>query len=502
MGYKTQNLEIELKGSLTQNIKLAPEEFSLDEVTIVAETTTVRQLIDKKVIDVGNDILSSGGNAATVLSQLSEVDADENGSISLRGNSNVQVLVNGKPSPLSASELLLQIPASEIKTIEVITSPSAKYRADGLTGIINILTKNKVRKGITNSNSISYNSLNEYSGSSSLSYGTNKVNYTVGGYYRKSGLEGKRTRQRIGTLPYLDEGANKYRGEIYRLNAGIDWFINKSNEFSWSVNFSNNEHSTDTDKTILRTGDPSIFQKNFSGHVHKTLQLNGNYRHTFKNEEDFIELDIDFAKNNNILKGFFEPNIAVLDNKVDNEILSSNIALDNSFKLGESLKLESGYLWFQQELDNKRKLFDEVGIETSEELYTTKQSTHALYAQTKYDRDKFGIQVGLRGELFKRKAEFITDNTNVDKTFADLFPSLHLKYTPNETSTFGLGYNRRTFRPRLYQINPISSQSDEFSFRRGNPNLNSEFSNNIDLTYQFKKRENEYFFNSFLSKSQ
>ena len=104
-----------------------------------------------------------------------------------------------------------------------------------LTGIINILTKKKVRKGITNSNSISYNSQDELSGNSSLSYGTNKVNYTVGAFYRKNNTDGERSRERFGSQPYAEESTNEYKGEVYRLNAGIDWFVNKSNEFSWSV---------------------------------------------------------------------------------------------------------------------------------------------------------------------------------------------------------------------------------------------------------------------------
>lgn len=486
MGYKTHNSTIELNQNLTQDIKLSPEEFTIDEVTIVGETTTVKQLIDKKVIHVGKDILSNGGSAATVLSQLSEVDADESGSISLRGNSNVQVLINGKPSPLNTAELLAQVSASEIKTIEIITSPSAKYKADGLTGIINILTKKKVKKGITSNNSLSFNSLKEFSGSSSLSYGANKVNYIIGVFYRKNKSESKRTKERFGTRPYLEESTNKYQGDVYRLNAGMDWFINKNNEFSWSVNYSNNEHHTDIDKIILEA-DITSFQYNLSSHLHKTLQLNGNYRYTFKNEEDFLELDIDFSKNNNTLKGFFQPNISILDNLVDNEILTSNIALDNSFKLSKPLKIETGYLWYKQELDNMRTLFNDLNVIFSKDLYTTEQSTHALYTQVNYDYEKLGVQVGLRGELYNRKAVFITDNTNVDNTFTDFFPSLHLKYTPNEIYTFGVGYNRRTYRPRLYQINPISSQSDEFTFRKGNPNLKPEFSDNIDLTNQFKK---------------
>ena len=140
IGYEKIVMDVTINKPQQLDFKLAKGIATLDEVTVVAEQTTVQQLIDKKVVNVGKDLLSSGGDAATVLSQLSEVQADENGNISLRGSSNVNVLVNGKPSPLSTSELLLEIPSSTIAKIEIITSPSAKYQANGLTGIINIIT--------------------------------------------------------------------------------------------------------------------------------------------------------------------------------------------------------------------------------------------------------------------------------------------------------------------------------------------------------------------------
>jgi outer membrane receptor protein involved in Fe transport len=485
LGYKTHKVTVELNNDLTKNIQLSSEDINLEEVVVTAERTTVNQLIDKKIINVGEDILSSGGDAATVLSQLSEVNADENGGISLRGNSNVQVLVNGKPSPLGNSDLLTQIPASEIKTVEIITSPSAKYTADGLTGIINILTKKKIKKGITLSNSASVNSLKAFSGSSTLAYGKNKINYTLGAYYRKNRNEYERYVERFGTFPYSENSDRSYQGDVYRVTAGMDWFPNKNNEFSWGITYSDNEHFTDIEKTIIN--DVSVFQRGYSGHIHRTLRLNGNYRHSFKKETDFIELDIQFSNNKNTLKGLFEPNLTALDNITENKIATTNIALDYVNQINEKLKFETGYLWYHKELDNDRELLDDLNLVISEDSYEAQQYTHAIYMQLYIDLGKVGIQTGLRGELYNQKALFITDNTDLNTTFTNLFPSIHFKYELNDDQTFGIGYNRRTSRPRLGQMNPISQQSDEFSFREGNPFLTPEFSNNVDVSYQFKK---------------
>ncbi|RKE92010.1 TonB-dependent receptor domain-containing protein [Ichthyenterobacterium magnum] len=493
IGYKTYTNPIDLNKDLTKNITLLTDELQLDEVTVIAEKTSVQQLIDKKIINVGKDILSSGGSAATVLSQLSEINADENGSISLRGNENVQILVNGKPSPLGNAELLTQISASEIKTIEIITSPSAKYRSDGLTGILNIITKKKLKTGITISNNLAVNSLGAFSGSSSLGYGKKKVSYILGVSYRKNKSNSKYERQRFGTFPYLEKSKSDYKGDVYRINAGLDWFLNKHNELSWAAQYSDNTHSSDIEGFI--TDINSTLQQNiFNKHIHRTFRANGNYRHNFEKEGNFFEIDAQITNNKNTLTGLFFPNINAIDNITKNKIQTTDLALDNVNQLNETIKLETGYLWHTRKLDNQRQLID---AETSEDNYNYKYATHAFYALTHFKLNHFEVQTGLRLELFNRNAKFVTENINVNSNFINLFPSLHFKYSENDAHTFGLGFNRRTSRPSIYQINPISQQSNEFTFREGNPNLESEFSNNIDVSYQYKN--NTFSFSPTLS---
>jgi outer membrane receptor protein involved in Fe transport len=485
IGYKTYIATIDLNKNLTKTIKLLPEELQLDEVTIIAEKTSVRQLIDKKIINVGKDILSSGGSAANVLSQLSEINADEDGSISLRGNANVQILVNGKPSPLGNSELLTQIAADEIKTIEIITSPSAKYRSDGLTGILNIITKKKVKAGITLSNNVAVNSLGAFSGSTSLGYGKKKVSYTLGASYRKNRSNSKYKRERFGTFPYLERSKSDFQGDVYRINAGLDWFPNKNNEFSWAAQYSDNTHSSDIEGSITDINGTQL-QDIFNKHIHRTFKANGNYRHNFEKEGNFFEIDAQLTNNKNTLTGLFFPSINAIDNITNNKIQTTDLALDNVNQLSETIKLETGYLWHTRKLDNQRQL---IGTTTSEDNYNYKYATHAFYALTHFKFNNFELQTGLRLELFNRNAEFVSENINVNSNFTNLFPSVHFKYSENSIHTFGLGFNRRTSRPSIYQINPIAQQSNEFTFREGNPNLASEFSNNIDISYQFKKNK-------------
>jgi len=485
IGYKTYEDSIELKEDVTKKIRLLTEELELDEVTIIAEKTSVQQLIDKKIINVGKDILSSGGSAATVLSQLSEVNADENGGITLRGNQNVQILVNGKPSPLGNAELLTQISASEIQTIEIITSPSAKYRSDGLTGILNIITNKKVKVGITLSNNLAVNSLGAFSGSTSLGYGKKKVSYKLGISYRKNKSNRKYKRQRFGNFPYLENSVSDYKGDIYRINTGLDWFLNKNNEISWAAQYSDNIHSSDIEGYITNINE-TVQQNLFNKHIHRTFKANGNYRHNFEKEGDFFEIDVQISKNKNTLTSLFFPNINAIDNITKTKIQTTDVALDNVNELSKIVKLETGYLLHARKLDNRRQLMDAT---SSEDTYNYQYTTHAFYVLTHFNLNKIEIQTGLRLELFNRTTQFVTENIDVNNNFTNLFPSIHFKYSGNNEHTFGLGFNRRTSRPRIHQINPIAQQSNEFSFFEGNPNLASEFSNNIDLSYQFKKKK-------------
>ncbi len=327
MGYKTYSSLIKIDKESVLNINLDRETTTLDEVVVTAEETTIKQLIDKKVIHVGKDLLSSGGDATTVLSQLSEVQADVNGNISLRGSSNVNVLINGKPSPLSTAEVLQQIAAEDISKIEVITSPSAKYQASGLTGIINIITKKKVKKGISLTTSTNVNSLEGHGVRSNLTYGRSQTNYKFGVSYDNRIFENENTQSREGVQPYEQINDYKFDGKIYKINGGIDWFPNKQNEFSVGIDYTDNGHSLNN-QSIITQNDIVTNQNRYATHSHITLNTNGNYRYNFKNEEDFLEFDVQLSNNTNVLKSDFMPNIAVLDNATDNDVFIVNTVLD------------------------------------------------------------------------------------------------------------------------------------------------------------------------------
>lgn len=485
IGFKTYSSSIIIENNEELTIILEEEETALEEVVVTAEQTTVLQLIDKKVINVGKDLLASGGNATTILSQLSEVQTDRDGNISLRGSNNVSVLVNGKPSPLENNELLQQINADEIIKVEIITSPSAKYQADGLTGIINILTKSKIQKGVNFSTNLNGNTLGGYGTRINLNYGGEKISYKIGGSYTKNISKYEFTQDRNDILPFRQENDLVFNGDVYNFNGTIDWFPNDNNEFSIGLDFTDNSHTLDNDAIIFLNGENTT-QNTLGDHIHRTLKINGNYRYKF-NEEDYLELDAQISNNTNVLASDFLPNLGVLDNSTDNDVIIYNTAIDLSTNLSESTKLETGLLWNRQNLDNSR-VFIENNTPLPQENFENTQSTYAIYASLQHNLPKLNIQIGLRGEHFEREAYLEAIDFSIQNNFTNLFPSVHLKYNWNEENTATFGFNRRTSRPTLIQINPITFQPNEFTLNQGNPSLNPEFSNNFDVSYRFEKK--------------
>ena len=490
MGFKTytDSLIIQPKRATNLKIELEIDNTILDEVVVTAEKTTVKQLIDKKVINVGKDILSAGGSAATVLSQLSEVRADEDGNISLRGSQNVNVLVNGKPSPLSTAELLRQIPANQINKIEIITSPSAKYQANGLTGIVNIITKKKVIKGVTLSVDSGINSLGSYNLGSNVTLGRNKTNLRLGGSFNKRFSESKNNEERTGTQPYIQKDDFNFNGEVITFNTGLDWFPSENNEFSTDISYTNNAHILNSENTLIQNNNTRL-QNSIGDHLHKTFSANANYRHLFNKDSHYLEFDAQVSDSKNVLTGNFNPNYSVLDNATNNNVLINNLALDYANKISDKFEIEAGFISTNQTLNNKLKSYDDNNQLQDNDVFNNKQYVNALYSLAKIKLSKFNIQVGLRGEDFLRNADLKSDNIKIKNRYTNLFPSLHVKYTLNDDLSFVFGYNRRTSRPHLHFINPIVSQSDEFNIHQGNPNLEPEFSNNFEVSARIKKRK-------------
>ncbi|MEL6275973.1 MAG: TonB-dependent receptor, partial [Bacteroidota bacterium] len=490
VGYQTKKIKLQdlsLAPAEVLSIRLIPEESLLKTVEVSAERTRVRHLIDRRVIEVGKDLQSAGGDAATVLRQLPDVQMGGDGFLSLRGSDNVRVLVNGKPSPLATIDLLQQLPAESISRVEVITAPSAKQRAEGVSGIINIITEQARRRGFNGSINGSLNSFGAYRAGVDATLGTQNVNLFASLNQRHRDDPWFDELRREGISPFHRRSEVGFVGPTFNANTGIDWFINDRNEWSVNVRYTDDRHDHPYDIGLLTDTLANLFS--LTGHTHRTIVLNTNFRHYLDREkEHFFEFDAQWSDNENDLdnQSFLQETPDAYQRTIeDNRII--NLAFDYTRPIGKG-QLEAGALFTGRELTTSY-LATQIDGELGEAGYQYEQPVWATYALLRQSFGKIDVQAGLRYEDYRATATFSVPDSDIQLFFGSFFPSVHLLWQLNDEQSISLGYNRRTSRPHRHQLNPfrlLPFPTDQWT---GNPGLQPEFTQNIELNYSFEKQK-------------
>ncbi|TYP72948.1 outer membrane beta-barrel family protein [Aquimarina intermedia] len=469
-------------------IELLEEAESLDDVTIVAERTTIEQKIDRKVINVGKDLTTTGGSAAEIMNNISSVNVDQDGNITLRGNQNVRILVDGKPTNISAAQLLKQIPSTSIKTIELITNPSAKYNPEGMSGIINIVLHKNSNIGLNGNINfgLNFDKNARFNSSIDLNYRSGKFN--IYGNYGNS----SRKSLGAGYVFREDEDSQQFFSFLDNTNShlfkvGIDYYLDDHNTLSFYTNQNIYDGGTTgtTDIRFVENPQNNLSQLLFNQGENIGSTYNFDYKHTFKEEEHSIELEVDYNvfdedKTDQFL---FTGNTAFLQNYtdlIDNKRENTTINLDYINPISETDKLEIGY---------------EARLRRTENGYISSLFANSDYA---YDRDihsgyvtygktlkKWSYQIGARVESYKVTATL--DNERIfEDDYVTVYPSAYINYTPEEKNSYQLSYSRRVDRPGLNQVNPIREWSTPRIISIGNPALDPQFTNSIEFNYTRK----------------
>ncbi len=488
IGYQNTEQEIELTGDQKLELVLGSDLTTLETVVVSEERTSVEQRIDRKVINVGKDLQSGGGDAVEVLNQLSEVQTGIDGGIELRGSGNINVLVNGKPSPLEPQDLLQQIDASEIQQIELITTPSAKHQADGLTGIINIITKKKKEQGFSGTVSGSISSNQQYRSGLALSNGLGKVNLSLNLNFADRQTDSRNSRSRISeALNYTQVGDNLFDGQVKSIKAGMDWFVDEKNEFSFSGGYTDNSH--DIINTTQITEDATAYQfLSNNRHEHLSAEYNANYRRIFTNKNHFLEAEVHFTDNRNDLSANYQAGGDFRDDFLEYDSKVSNFSLDYVQPFSNGMVMENGLLYTIKDVSNDQQVndYDDTNLQNR---FVFEENSIGLYTLIKKEWEDLKGQFGLRYEGFWSESQFENTELGIKRNFHNLFPSAHFTYGFTEENSVNFGYNRRISRPSLRQINPFSNASDRFYNRQGNPSINPEYSHNLEVNFlnNFKK---------------
>ncbi|RYM31296.1 TonB-dependent receptor [Brumimicrobium glaciale] len=508
MGYTTQvisDFKIENSAIELGTIELISESQSLDEVVVRGEVSKTVFKLDKRVFNVGKDLSSTGMSALEVLDNVPSVSVNIDGEISLRGGAGVQILINGKPSVLAdgSGNSLGTITADMIESIEVITNASAKYEASGTAGILNIILKKEEKKGWNGSVSANTGYPSSHSVGLSLNRRTEKFNLftQLGGGYRSSPRFSETRNDNLITGESISSEGTSYRNEAFmNVTLGTDYHINDYNVLTLSGNFAY-EMEDQPSETIykLMDGNDNLISNWSRNEVTEAInpkwQYDLNYRKQFKNNKDHTlqisGLGSFFGKDQS--SQFSSRTLEGLEENRDQKTATDFNKVDYTFKadyfnpITKEFTLEVGSQYEINNVGNDFQVEDYVnGSYVIDENQTNNfeydQKVLGVYTTAAYEKEKWGVKGGLRVENTDLSTLLVNTEESNNRNFTDFFPSLHTSYKVSDKVSFQAGYSRRIYRPRLWDLNPFFNITNNFNIRAGNPNLQAEYTNSLEVT--------------------
>lgn len=524
IGFSTKKIENQnlIMDTTLPLVRLHEDMQALDEVVIRAETTEVQVRLDKKIYNIGKDLTTSGANVGDALANVPSVTVDIDGAIALRGNENVRILINGKPSAIAgfgSTDALRALPADAIDRVEVITSPSARYDAEGTAGILNIILRKEKTLGLNGSIQTNIGSPASGSVSGNINLRTDKFNIfnTTGWRYRESPGRAIFKNQYLSSNienPLVVETRDGDRiGRNFNTNLGIEYFISDKTSVTASAFYSK---GSDDDETVNNAteydelNDIAIKRSRieYEDEADRNFQFALNYITKFDDAGHELKADLQYENRkesetsrideSNTFPDFEElPSEFITTDENQKEYLAQ---IDYVRPIGENAQFEAGYRGNFRETGTDYELTEQRVAEgpffrndSLSNIFNYQEKVNALYAQYGNKYGKFSILAGLRFEHTQLKGEVDAENIeangdealniNFNKSYSGFFPTLNLTYEINDRENITLGYNRRINRPRGRWINPFPSRSSEANIFQGNTNLDPAFASAFDLGY-------------------
>jgi len=520
IGYKTYIDTIALRPpDLKMNlgtITLSPESNDLKEFNFSEDKPDFTLGIDRKIFNVDKNNIASGGSALDVLKQVPTITVDVDGSITLRGTGSFVIFINGKTSGLTVdnrSQILQQIPANNIDRIEIITNPSAKFDAEGMTGIINIITKKQLADGKSGTIQVGLGTGNKYnvSGSFNLRVKAFSMSHTLGFRYNQYWNEGWSNRTNTpDSLAPNTINQNNYgnRNSISpTISGNFEWAFKKDATFSinYLFNYGNNSNPDSLKYNYLDsagwlTRESYRITKSLDNSYNADGGLNFNKKFA-KDRELFVSTNLNYNANNQTdnyrqqeytLYHDVDTNYNPLlqNNYRDNKSIVSTTQLDYTHPFKEKLKFETGFKVAIRDINNTlvADSFDNsLGRLVIDSTITNKfhyfENVNAVYGTFTAMFKKWGFQTGLRIEQTNISGNQESGNVGFTKNYINFFPSVFITYKISDVHTLQLAYSRRINRPGLGQLNPFAQYDDPLNLRIGNPNLNPENIDAVELNY-------------------
>ena len=521
IGYEKTVMAISIGDRPKINLGSLPIALLLDpmnNVTVTATKPLLNTSIDRKSYDVTKDIMAASGTASDVLKNIPSVEVDLDGNLTLRGAGGVMVLINGRTSPLmgklNMAEVLQQFPANTIERIEVITNPSARYKPDGTSGIINIVLKKSVKGGWNGSLTGNIGDMSRYNTSATLNYKPGKLNI-FGNYGIR---QDSRTRTNTISREYLDattgatsgyyteDGVSKARPLTHLATVGATWTPDKKNSYGISGNYSNrdqvkNDVTTERffDKTHAYT---SYFDRlRYDPEYEKEKDATAFWEHNFPGEDHTLRVELNMAISNELEDNHYQnvyhfpgTNSTYDNTRIGQGGNQQQFTIDYSHTINESSKFEAGYsgAFNQQDFNFYGEYYDIPSgkfvmdkVKTNQFLFN--QTIHGMYGTYEKSYEKFSYSVGLRAEASIIRGNQVTRDTLISNNYVKLYPTVHLAYQLKK-GQLQLNYSRRVHRPEGDDINPFPEYQDPYNVRAGNAKLLPEIIHSVEFGYKWQDK--------------
>ncbi|HUS03128.1 MAG TPA: TonB-dependent receptor [Chitinophagaceae bacterium] len=495
-------------------IKISSLSQTMNEVIVTTKKSILNTSIDRKIYNVGQDIMAQSGSAADILKNVPSVEVDIDGGVTLRGSPEVMILIDGKPSPLmgkTRAEVLQQLPANSIERIEVITNPSARFKPDGTAGIINIVMKKNLKSGWNGTLTGNAGNNKRYNGNVNLNYKTAKIN--VFGSY---GIR-QDSRQRLNIIDreeidsaghtvlfYNEQNASPARPLSHLFSAGTEYNLDEHNSIGISGNHSHrdqtkndvaNKYYYSPNHILTRQYDRLRYDPEYEIESDATVF----WQHNFKKEDHEIRFEYnrswqDELEDNNFTNKYTVPiAVTTFDNTLIRQTSKENhITADYSNALSENAKLELGYdgsfnvydpVFYGEYFDASQQKFVKDITKSNKFIYD--QKLNAVYGTYQRSYKAFGYSAGLRGEQTNIIANLVTKDSVLNNSYFKFYPTIHFDYKV-KNGDIQLNYSRRVRRPEADDLNPFPEYADPRNLRAGNPKLLPEIINSIELGYKWQ----------------
>jgi outer membrane receptor protein involved in Fe transport len=499
---------------------------TLGQVTVVGKRPPIENKIDKTVVNVDASPTNGGLTALEVLEKSPGVMVDNDGNISLKGKAGVIILIDGKPTYLNATDLsnyLKNMAASQLDQIEIMSQPPAKYDAAGNSGVINLITKKNKNNGFNGSITLSAIIARYFKTPNSVNFNWRHGKFNVYGNYGYAWWEGFNDVQghnslRANAASPFDRFTQQHtygrysdRGQNFR--AGVDYFADKSTTFGFAVNGTiDRQWFTSQSTTNFFDSVHNYVQYNVANSLNKTPQthlgFNGNFTRKLDGKGSEWSADADYiffrtpgviTSDNNLynadniasdapylLNGQLPSHIDIYSFKSDyKKVLSADVTLEAGIK-SSYVRTDNNAIYTLY--DNVQKVWAADTAISNHFIYT--ENINAAYVNWTQTIKKFSFQLGMRAEQTNTRGDQTVKSVSFKKNYLQLFPTTYVNYKTNENNTFGISFGRRIERPDYESLNPFRFQLDRYTYEQGNPNLQPQFSNNVELSYNYKGQLN------------